>query len=60
MSEPLTLPHPRSFEEIMAILTLGISTLEKLQAIGPTQHDRVRQATIRLANCERRFSREVG
>jgi len=46
-----------SFEMSMSTLLFAIGSIERIKALEPEQQTRVRQATIRLSNFERRMSR---
>jgi hypothetical protein len=47
-----------NFEREMSALTVAIGNMERLSDLEPDQINRLRQAVIRLSNCERKYSRE--
>jgi len=46
-----------NFETAMSALTVAIGNTERLTDLEPGQLDRLRQAVIRLSNCERKQSK---
>jgi hypothetical protein len=46
-----------TFEAAMSALTVAIGNMERLSDLEPDQINRLRQAVIRLSNCERKHSR---
>jgi hypothetical protein len=55
---PLTLPEPTDFEQIMSTLSFSTASLERLDTLTPEHLVRLQQTLIRLSNTERRFTRE--
>jgi len=47
-----------SFDMSMSTLLFAIGSIERIKALDPEQQTRLRQATIRLSNAERKHSRE--
>jgi len=47
-----------TFEAAMSSLTVAIGNMERLSDLEPDQINRLRQAVIRLGNCERKHSRD--
>lgn len=47
-----------NFEREMSTLTVAIGNMERLSDLEPDQNDRLRQAVIRLSNCERKHNRD--
>jgi hypothetical protein len=47
-----------TYETAMSALTVAIGNTERLTDLTPDQMDRLRQAVIRLSNCERKHSHD--